>query len=67
MNTNEPVEPVQVAVSKRDWRHGTYCQKAPHSGRGYLHMANDDMPYLVDGVWYCGRCHVFMSKMLHEF
>jgi hypothetical protein len=48
------------------WRHGVDCQKALHSGRGYLHMANDDTPYSVDGVWYCGRCHIFLSTMSHE-
>lgn len=48
------------------WRHGVDCQKVPHIGRGYLHMANDDAPYSVDGVWYCGRCHIFLSTMSHE-
>jgi hypothetical protein len=33
------------------------CQKAPHTGTGYLHDADDDRPYDVDGVLYCGRCH----------
>jgi len=38
--------------------HGTDCPKAPHTNNcGYLHAADDDRPYDVDGVDYCGRCH----------
>ncbi len=34
------------------------CAKAYHDQRGgYLHAADDDRPYDVDGVSYCGRCH----------
>lgn len=33
------------------------CEKVPHSGTGYLHDEDDDRPYDVDGVKYCGRCH----------
>lgn len=54
------------STSMNDWRHGVDCQKVPHIGTGHLHMANDDTPYDVDGVWYCGRCHVFLPKMIHE-
>jgi hypothetical protein len=38
--------------------HGETCVKAPHvnSLGGYLHAADDDRPYDVDGVRYCGRC-----------
>lgn len=35
------------------------CEKAPHVGSGYLHAEDDDLPYDVDGVRYCGRCHKF--------
>lgn len=38
-------------------RHGVSCLKAPHTRDGYLHSENDDGPYDVDGVTYCGRCH----------
>jgi len=33
------------------------CQKVTHLGEGYLHGADDDGPFEVDGVFYCGRCH----------
>lgn len=34
------------------------CEKAPHVlGGGYLHAEDDDTPYFVDHVQYCGRCH----------
>jgi len=39
--------------------HGLTCAKAVHLlGAGYLHDASDDTPYDVDGVRYCGRCHM---------
>lgn len=43
--------------------HGVNCNKVVHvQGRaGYLHAENDDTPYDVDGVMYCGRCHYFMD------
>lgn len=35
------------------------CPKVAHSNRGgYLHGADDDSPFDVDGVRYCGRCHM---------
>jgi hypothetical protein len=39
--------------------HGINCEKKPHfsSRGGYLHSEDDDTPYFVDGVRYCGRCH----------
>jgi hypothetical protein len=34
------------------------CPKVTHLwGAGYLHEADDDRSYDVDGVLYCGRCH----------
>ena len=33
------------------------CEKVPHTRDGYLHSEDDDGPYDVDGVKYCGRCH----------
>jgi hypothetical protein len=39
------------------------CGKVPHDQRagGYLHGEDDDGPYDVDGVLYCGRCHYALS------
>ncbi len=37
--------------------HSVNCPKKPHIGTGHLHGEDDDSPYLVDGVSYCGRCH----------
>ena len=37
--------------------HGKTCNKVEHVGIGYLHDANDDTAYDVDGCIYCGRCH----------
>lgn len=38
--------------------HGKDCAKADHGERtGMLHAADDDTPFDVDGVLYCGRCH----------
>jgi site-specific DNA-methyltransferase (adenine-specific) len=37
--------------------HGSTCPKAPHTRSGYLHGEDDDTPYSVDGLSYCGRCH----------
>lgn len=38
--------------------HGVTCRKQEHyMVGGYLHGEDDDSPYLVDGMRYCGRCH----------
>lgn len=37
--------------------HGVNCEKKPHVNSGYLHGEEDDTPYNVDGLPYCGRCH----------
>ena len=39
--------------------HGKNCKKVLHSKHrsGYLHASEDDSPYNVDGVAYCGRCY----------
>jgi len=42
-------------------KHGIDCPKVPHFGEGYLHAKDDDSPYSVDGVIYCGRCHGWMG------
>lgn len=41
--------------------HGKDCPKVQHIGAGYLHEHDDDTPYEVDGLWYCGRCHGWMG------
>lgn len=43
--------------------HGVDCPKVEHLDfrGGYLHGPNDDSPYYVDGVLYCGRCHGWMG------
>ena len=44
-------------------RHGTNCRKAPHDQPGMLHEESDDRPYEVDGLMYCGRCHVWLPQV----
>lgn len=47
-----------------DMRHGTNCEKVEHGSRcGYLHDSEDDSPFSVDGVYYCGRCHHVMPHI----
>jgi hypothetical protein len=44
--------------------HGVNCEKKPHTargGQGYLHSVDDDGQYDVDGVLYCGRCHMWLQ------
>ncbi len=52
-------------MSEQDAReqaqHGRDCPKVEHHGGGYLHGADDDRPYDVDGAQYCGRCHGWMG------
>ncbi len=55
-----PTQPVVI--------HGVTCEKVFHNGPApwdgrralefYHHSRNDDGPYHVNGVDYCGRCHV---------
>lgn len=45
-------------------KHGAHCPKVVHIGKGYLHGENNDGPYDVDGVDYCGRCHARMGIRL---
>ena len=42
--------------------HGRTCEKVPHARDGYLHSEDDDTPYDVDGVRYCGRCHMALGQ-----
>lgn len=41
-------------------QHSVNCPKVAHIGGEYLHSENDDSPYDVDGVSYCGRCHQWL-------
>jgi len=41
------IEPEQIY-------HGYNCDKVKHAGEGYLHLEDNDAPYDVDGVEYCG-------------
>ena len=47
-------------------RHGVDCSKALHTKNGYLHAPDDDSPYDVDGVIYCGRCHAWIELPVPE-
>ena len=43
-------------------KHGISCEKQPHTALmklvdHSLHDEEDDRPFLVDGVTWCGRCH----------
>ena len=54
------VEQIQAdARSNEPELHGWSCPKVQHGNKsGFLHGAcDDDGPYDVDGVRYCGRCH----------
>ena len=53
---------VPIADQRGDQRHGFDCPKVLHVGGGYLHAMNDDSPYDVDGVSYCGRCHAWIPS-----
>ena len=46
-------------------QHGLTCRKVEHTlaDGGYLHDANDDTPYDVDGIVYCGRCHEHLADV----
>lgn len=48
----------------RPVKHGTDCVKQKHLGGGYLHAENDDTPYDVDGLAYCGRCHEYLGAII---
>ena len=37
--------------------HGVNCPKKLHDLDGQLHAEDDDTPFDVDGITYCGRCH----------
>lgn len=49
--------------------HGRTCIKVPHikSDGGYLHAPDDDGPFDVDNVWYCGRCHAAIPEPKVKF
>jgi hypothetical protein len=56
----QPVPPVKQVRVRGNLQHGVNCRKVLHitSGmQGWMHESDDDKPYDVDGVNYCGRCH----------
>lgn len=61
---NPKPAPAPEAPKVESETHGISCPKVGHGPalRGYLHAADDDSPYEVDGVWYCGRCHMWIAN-----
>jgi hypothetical protein len=53
------IESIDSAMGAGGVQHGVNCPKVIHAENttGYLHAADDDTPYDVDGCTYCGRCH----------
>ncbi len=51
---------VNTSVTVAPLVHGVNCPKASHGAGGFLHLPEDDGPYEVDGVAYCGRCHWYL-------
>ena len=51
-----------IFIDKSQIVHGLSCLKKQHLGAGYVHVADDDGPYEVDGVIYCGRCHEALTN-----
>lgn len=60
---SESVQPIVNATSVSKKWHGVNCPKVAHDGVGYLHAFDDDGPYDVDGVPYCGRCHLYLPPI----
>ena len=60
MSNELPARPLERTV--RPVRHGTDCKKVEHLGDGYLHRADDNGSYDVDGLVYCGRCHKWLGR-----
>lgn len=54
--------PRKPRAKKEKIIHGKDCPKAPHESPGMLHSIDDDSPYTVDGVTYCGRCHEYIPS-----
>lgn len=53
-------------MSTETKQHGRDCPKVAHIGDGYLHSADDDCAYDVDGMTYCGRCHGWMGSKVQN-
>jgi len=46
--------------------HGVSCNKAHHRGElEYNHGRDDNQPFEVAGVTYCGRCHAHLPPETH--
>lgn len=56
-------ESLREHAEKLPVTHGVDCNKEPHKGGGYLHSVAEDGPYDVDGVPYCGRCHLALDAI----
>lgn len=56
------VETGTIGEDGEPMKHGSNCRKFAHDpdAGGYMHEESDDTPYDVDGVGYCGRCHVIL-------
>lgn len=52
--------PEERRVPPPQYVHGINCEKRAHVGDGHLHDEADDSPFNVDGVMYCGRCHMYL-------
>lgn len=59
IKATEKSTPAIGKLPKWEVRHGETCKKNLHRSNSfaYLHSPDDDGPYDVDGVTYCGRCH----------
>ena len=56
----------EAVVEGEPTQHGVNCPKRAHDRGGYLHDEEDDGPYTVDGLTYCGRCHLWLPDPAPE-
>lgn len=54
------------AILRGEIVHGVNCQKVEHNDPAFTfeHLDDDDGPYPLCGVFYCGRCHHRLPKGL---
>ena len=64
VRASKQIEREIFALKKQaEFMHGVNCEKVKHDkSGGYLHADDDDRPYDVDGVMYCGRCHICLPQ-----
>lgn len=58
----ETLETKQANLLTCGTNHGVDCRKVLHCCEGgysfgWMHHADDDFPYFLNNVKYCGRCH----------